>query len=55
MSKCRYCEEEIQPGNMVRAKSSKKELTFCSWRCLRNWLVEVYNTGRHYEEGLGGR
>jgi len=52
MLKCKYCGDEIGLERLVKAKAGKKELLFCSWRCLLKWLVEVFNTGRQYEEGL---
>ena len=28
---------------------------FCSWKCLGRWVVEVYEQGRQFEEGLEER
>ena len=50
--KCKYCQEEISLESVVKAKSGKKEMSFCSWRHLHYWLVDVFTTGRQIEEEL---
>jgi len=50
--RCKYCQEEIGQDNVVKSKSGKKEMSFCSWRHLHKYLVDVFTTGRQIEEGL---
>ena len=53
--KCPHCDElvELSWDKGVSVDSPHiPNLTFCSWKCLGRWVIEVYEQGKQFEYKL---